>query len=179
MCPWLGTKSHEQGWSPIFRARVYVRNGQEVWVLGSGCHIKALEIPPPSGQDWAVRIWLGCACCRRSGGVTRAWEEMWRRGTRARAGSVSEVLPLSPGFLAKASLLPWQGWRKLAHIPSTVPKALLFTSSAFIQRILAEDWGQVAELADLMCYYGPAAVIIFSLYFQYFLERVILQMQIC
>lgn len=89
------------------------------------------------------------------------------------------MLPLSPGFLAKASLLPWQGWGKLAHIPSAVPTALLFTCSAFIQRILAEDWGQVAELAGLMCYDGPATVIIFSLYFQYFLEWIILQMRIC
>lgn len=94
--------------------------------------------------------------------------EMQKLVTKARAGLVSEVLPFSPGCFGLCQPPSLAGTELAGTRLSLLPEALFFISSAFLQRILAEGWGQVAELSDLVDYYGSATVLTFNSFLSVF-----------
>lgn len=92
------------------------------------------------GYGWAEPVAGGHMASLGRGESCRSWKQK---------PGLAQSLKFSPflqGSLASSSLPPCMV-EEASTYPSVVAQALFFTSFAFIQRILAEVWGQITELA--------------------------------
>lgn len=132
--------------------------------LDTVCQIRALEFPPPAGQDWVVAIWLRWARSWRSDGIPGAWGEMQKLAAKARACPILKVLPLPPACFGLGQPPTLAGMKKAStdclHCARGCSLPLFCFITASWQRM---GWGgQVAESADLTGYCGSATVLVFK-----------------
>ena len=159
----LSLMSREEAW---FLEHWVRSDSQGFWILGLGCQISAPEIPPPASQNWVVGTWLSWTC---------SWGQMTSLGPREVASAWEPkpgldlfwVLRFSPGCFSLQQPLALAGMEE-RYTPLPLCPRLFSSSPLFSVRGSWQAWSQVADLADLTDYYGPATILVFKAFPSFF-----------
>lgn len=120
---WLGTKSHQQGGSLLFR--VQVRNSQGDLDIETWMSDQCSRNPTTSQSELSCGDLPWLSLQLGSDDITGTYGGGISLGTKARAGSVLKCSSSLQGASAKGNLLPRRGWRKGTHPFLCVPGSSL------------------------------------------------------